>query len=135
VKEKPAEELIDRETHDALAVVVCGIAPPEGNVAMSKSDQSVVGDGDAVSVVFEIAQHLFWSTEGRLGIDHPVLSEQRPEPGSKGSRISERSEWPVELNRAIVESCLERSDELPRKTQLSTLTGRKNDWRDEIQRS
>jgi hypothetical protein len=34
VKEKPAEELIDRETHDALAVVVCGIAPPEGDVAM-----------------------------------------------------------------------------------------------------
>jgi hypothetical protein len=112
VKEKPAEELIDRETHDALAVVVCGIAPPEGNVAMSKSDQSVVGDGDAVSVVSEIALHVFWSTEGRLGIDHPVLSEQRPEPGSEGSRISERSEWPVELNRAIAESCLESSDEL-----------------------
>jgi len=112
VKEKPAEELIDRDTHDALAVVVCGIAPPKGNVAMSKSDQSVVGDGDAVSVVSEIAQHVFWSTEGRLGIDHPVLSEQRPEPGGEGSRISERSEWPVELNRAIVESCLERSDEL-----------------------
>ena len=112
MKEKPAEELIDRDTHDALAVVVCGIAPPEGNVAMSKSDQSVVGDGDAVSVVSEIAQHVFWPTEGRLGIDHPVVSEQRPEPGSEGSRISERSEWPVELNRAIVESCLERSDEL-----------------------
>ena len=112
MKEKPAEELIDRETHDALAVVVCGIAPPEGNIAMSKSDQSVVGDGDAVSVVSEIAQHVFWSAEGRLGIDHPVLSEQRPEPGGEGSRISERSEWPVELNRAIVESCLERSDEL-----------------------
>jgi hypothetical protein len=112
VKEKPAEELIDRETHDALAVVVCGIAPPEGDVAMIKSDQSVVGDGDAVSIVSEITQHVFWSTEGRLGIDHPVLSEQRPEPGGEGSRISERSEWPVELNRAIVESYLERSDEL-----------------------
>jgi hypothetical protein len=55
MKEKAAQELIDRETQDALAVVVCGIAPPEGNVAMSKSDQSVVGDGDAVSVVSEIA--------------------------------------------------------------------------------
>jgi hypothetical protein len=112
VKEKPAEELIDRETQDALAVVVCGIAPPEGNVAISKSDQSVVGDGDAVSVVSEIAQHVFWSTEGRLGIDDPVLSEQRPEPGGEGSRGSERSEGPVELNCAIVESCLERSHEL-----------------------
>ena len=52
----------------------------KGYVALGKSDQSVVGDGDAVGVGIEIVQHVFRTTEGRLGIDDPVLTEQYPQP-------------------------------------------------------
>ncbi len=47
-----------------------------GDVSVGESNQPVVGDGDAVGIGAEIAQHVFWTTEGRLGIDDPVLAEQ-----------------------------------------------------------
>jgi hypothetical protein len=52
----------------------------------------VVGKGDAVGVGAEIAQHVFRTTEGRLGIDEPVLAEQYSEPGCEGSWLGEWSE-------------------------------------------
>ena len=53
-----------------------GVSPTEGDVVLRKSDESVVRDGDAVSVGTEIAQRVFGSTEGRLGVDDPVVAEQ-----------------------------------------------------------
>ena len=78
---------------------------------------------DAVSVVSEIAQHVFRSTEGRLGIDDPVLSKQHSEPGCEGLRISKRSELAVELNRGIAECSLERGDELAAEDTAEHLDG------------
>ena len=53
-----------------------GVSPAEGDVAVGERNQSVVGDGDTMGVGAEIAQHMFWPAEGRLGIDDPVLTEQ-----------------------------------------------------------
>jgi len=55
---------------------VGGVSPPECDVTLCEGKQPVVGDGDTVGVGAEIAQHVFWTTEGRLGIDDPVLAEQ-----------------------------------------------------------
>ena len=66
---------MDGQRHQLLLVAVCGIAPAEGDVAVFKSDQSVVGDGDAVGVGAEIAQGMFGTTEGTLGVDDPVVAE------------------------------------------------------------
>ena len=76
MQEEAAQELFDRQGHEPLLVAVSGISPPECDVTLSESNQPVVGDGDAVGVGAEIAQHVLWSTEGRLGIDDPVLAEQ-----------------------------------------------------------
>ena len=65
-----------------------GIAPAEGDVAIREGDQPGVGDGDAMRVGTEIAQDMFRSAEGRLGVDDPVVSEQYPQPGSEGARMS-----------------------------------------------
>jgi hypothetical protein len=94
VEQEAAEELVARQSHDSLTVVVRGIAPSESDFAISKSKQPVVGvgDGNAVSVVAEIAQDVFRFTEGRIGIDHPVLAEQHSEPGCEGLRIGKRRE-------------------------------------------
>ena len=124
VEQEAAEELIDRQSHNPLAVAVFGIAPLERDFAISKSKQPVVGDGDAVSVVSEIAQHVFRSTEGRLGINHPVLAEQQSEPGCEALRVGKRSELPVELKRGIAESRFECSDELTAEDTAEHLDGK-----------
>jgi hypothetical protein len=76
VKQETTQELIDRQSHDPLAVVVSRISPSESNAAVSEGKQSVVGDGNTMGVGAEIAQHVFRAAEGRLGIDDPVLAEQ-----------------------------------------------------------
>jgi hypothetical protein len=40
-------------------------------VAVGKSNQPAVGNGDAMSVSAEIAQHVFWPAERALGVDDP----------------------------------------------------------------
>jgi hypothetical protein len=76
VKQETTQELVDRQSHDALPVAVSGISPSESNAAVSEGKQSVVGDGDAMSVSAEIAQHVLRAAEGRLGIYDPILAEQ-----------------------------------------------------------
>jgi len=112
-----------------------GVSPAEGDVSVGESNQPVVGDGDAVGIGAEIAQQVFWTTEGRLGIDDPVLAEQQSEPGCEGSWFGEWSEGTVELDLGFAESILESGDELTRNTRLSTLTGRKKERWEEIQRA
>ncbi len=123
VEQEAAEELIDRQSHEPLSVAVCGIAPSESDFAIGKSKQPVVGDGNAVGVVAEIAQHVFRSTEGGLGIDHPVLAEQHSEPGCEGLRLGKRRELAVELKRGIAESGLECGDELAAEDAAEHLDG------------
>ncbi len=60
-----------------------GVSPAEGDVAPLQGDESAVGDGDAVGVSAEIAQRVFRSAEGWLGIDDPVVAEQGSEPGGE----------------------------------------------------
>jgi len=49
VEQEAAEELIDWQSHDPLAVAVRGIPPSENDLAISYGKQAVVGDGDAVN--------------------------------------------------------------------------------------
>ena len=72
----------------------------------------LVGDGDAMGVGAEIAQHMFRSSEGSLGVDDPVMAEQDPQPGCEGTWLSEWGEVAVELERASMESSCESGDEL-----------------------
>jgi hypothetical protein len=41
----------------------------------SKRDQTMVGDGDAMGVAAQILEYMFWTSEGRFAVDHPILSE------------------------------------------------------------
>ena len=90
VKQEAAQELFDGQGHEPLLVAVSGVAPTEGDMAVGKSNQPAVGDGDAMSVSAEIAQHMFWPAERRFGVDNPVVTEQYPQPGGEGARFGER---------------------------------------------
>ena len=76
MQQEAAQELIDRQSHQPLLVAVSGVAPAEGDVAVGESNEPVVGDGDAMGVGAEIAQHMFGAAEGPLGVDDPVVAEQ-----------------------------------------------------------
>ena len=90
VEQKPPQELVQRQAHQSLFVFVSGVAPAKRDLAVVEGHQSAVGDGDAVSVGAEIAQRMFWPTEGRLGVDDPVVAEQKSEPGGESAWFSKR---------------------------------------------
>jgi len=73
-----------------LFVVVSGVAPAESDFAIRKGKQAMVGDGHAMGVAAQILEYVLWASKRPFGINHPVFSEQRPQPGSKDFRLSER---------------------------------------------
>ena len=80
VQEEAAQELIDRQSHQLLFVVVSGVAPTESDFAVRKGKQAVVGDGHAMGIAPQILEYKLWATEGAFRIDHPIFSEQRSQP-------------------------------------------------------
>ena len=115
VQQEAAQELVNRKVHDALAVVVSRVPPAEAHVAIFQCDQPGVGDGDAMGVGAEIAQYMFRSAEGWLGIDDPVVAVQATQPGREDARVGECSKLTMEVERAFTESTLECGDELTAK--------------------
>ena len=112
MEQEAAQELIDSQSHEPLLVAVCGVSPAKCDVAFGECDQPGVGDGNAMGVGAEIAQHMFRTAERRLGVDDPVVSEQYPQPGSEGARMSERQELAVKLKLTSIECVAKSGDEL-----------------------
>ena len=81
VKQKPPKELLGGYSHQPLFVLVRIIFPAEGDFAVGKVHDPVIGNGDSVSVAGQIVENMFGSSEGTFGIDYPILAEQGPEEG------------------------------------------------------
>src|SRR5215469_5646286 len=125
MQQKAAEELVDRERQQFLFVVVGGIAPTKGDLSVSKLDQSMVGDGHAMGVTAQIAEHIFWASERTLCVDHPVLSEHWSEPRRKGSRLSEELQVSMKVELAVPKGTLECVVELAAEDGAKHLDGKK----------
>ena len=52
------------------------ILPAKGDAFMVEGQQAMIGNGHAMGVTAEVAQHLHGSAEGGLGIDDPVVAVQ-----------------------------------------------------------
>ena len=91
MEEEPAQELVDRKRHQAFFVFVSGIAPAESNAALVEGDETVVGDGYAMSVLAEIAKRMLRAAEGTFGVHHPLGAEQRTQPCREHLWILKRS--------------------------------------------
>ena len=76
MEEKPAEKLIDREVHDALAVAVGRVSLSEDDVVICERNQPTVGNSYAVRICAKVAEDVLRTAEWRLGIDHPIFSKQ-----------------------------------------------------------
>ena len=75
VQEEAAQELIDRQSHQLLFVVVSGVAPAKGDLSFGKREQAMIGDGYAMGVAAQILKHILRAAEGWFRVHHPVLTE------------------------------------------------------------
>ena len=112
MEQEAAQELILRQSHEPFLVAVGGIAPAQGDVAIMKRNEPGVGDGDAMGVGAEIAQHMFRSSEWPLGVDDPVVAEQHPQPGGEGAWLRKVRQVSVELKLIAMEGVAKPGDEL-----------------------
>lgn len=112
VQQEAAEELVCRQAHDALPVVVRGVPPAEADLTFSEGDQPAVGDADAMGIRAQVAQRVLRAAEGPLGVDDPVVTEQDSEPGGEAAWLGKRCEVTMELELAFVERCLQAGEKL-----------------------
>src|SRR5205085_11841448 len=61
--------------HGHLLAVSCGgvVFEGEGDLAVVKSQDALVGNGDAMGITTQITEDIFGAGEGRFGVDDPVL--------------------------------------------------------------
>ena len=85
----------------------------------------MVGDGHAMGVSAEILEHIVGAAEGWFGVDDPVFSEQRSEPGSEDLGLREQSQITGEVQLVTLKSGLESGDELAAKHASEYLDGEK----------
>jgi len=80
VEEEAAQELRCVESHAALLCAVGIVLVAEGDMFTVEVEQATIGDGHAVGVAAQVAQHLGRLSEGRLGIDDPLFMAQLLDP-------------------------------------------------------
>ena len=85
----------------------------------------MVGDGHAMGVAAQITEHMLWASEGTFRVDHPVLSKQWSQPGSKDFRLSEELQVSMKVELAVMKGALERFVELAAKDATEHLDGKK----------
>ena len=78
--------------HDLLLTAPCVIFPAKRNSIILESHQSMVGDGDAVRITGEIVQNMFRTSEGWLGVNHPVFAEEESQEGVESAGFSKTLE-------------------------------------------
>jgi len=66
VQKEATQELGGNQRHLTLLAAVGVILPAKGNALLVEGQQTMIGDGHAMGVAAEIAQHLHGSAEGGL---------------------------------------------------------------------
>ncbi len=128
VKQEATEKLIARDGHHFLLIVVGGVAPAEGDLAVRQCDQAMVGDGDAVGIAAEILQDVIGSAEGWFGVDDPIFAEQRTQPGSEELGMGEGCEFSGKGQLTVLEGRLQAGDELATKHAPQYGDGKEEAW-------
>jgi hypothetical protein len=78
---------------------------------------------DAMGVPAEIAQRVFRSAEGRLGIDDPVVAKQAAQPCGEAGRFGKGGEVAIEREPVLEEGSLQSGEELTTEDPAQYLDG------------
>jgi len=112
MEQEAAHKLQSIQGHGLLLVAVCGITPAKGNLTVLEAQESTVGDGDAVSVVSQVLNHMPRAREGLLDVDNPVFIFERPGKSIESSALLKRRQSSAELELAATKRAPEKSEEL-----------------------
>jgi hypothetical protein len=107
VEEESADELLGRESHDFLLIVVAVVPPVELDLPVFDIHDPMIGNRDPVRVAADVVHHLLGSGEGRLGVDDPLRVAHRIEMTAETLRSSKSLEESEEPEFAGVESLLQ----------------------------
>jgi hypothetical protein len=88
----------------------------------------MVRDGNAVSVASQVVENMFCPAERRLGVDHPLLTEELMEEAAEAMGLSEADERAVELELVLISELLELSGELAAKYATQYADGQEETW-------
>ena len=126
MEKKAAQKLLRRNCHELLFAAVGIILPAERHLTMGEVYEPAIGDGDAMGVAGQAMKNVLRAAEGRLGVHDPILAEEGSKKGTKGRLFCKGLQiaWKGQLlfRKALFSPVVN----LPRKTRLSTFTGRKN---------
>jgi len=100
------------DPHVAAFAAVGVILPPKDDLPVLQAEQTMAGDRYAMGVSGQIMQYMLWSTEGRLGIDHPILAKQCTQECCEVLFGSESLQAPGEDELLGSESASQSGDEL-----------------------
>jgi hypothetical protein len=113
VEEESPDELLGRERHDFLLIVVAVVAPIERDLPFFDIRDPMIGNRNPVRVAADVVHHLLGSGEGRLGVDDPFHVAHRIEMSAENLRIPKGLEGREKPELAGVESLLQIRQEQP----------------------
>ena len=107
MEEESPDELLGREGHDFLLIVIAVVPPVELDLPVLDIQQSMVGNRDPVGVAAQVVHHLLRSGEGRFGVDDPFHVAQRIEITAESLGILKGLEGREEVEFTGVEGLLQ----------------------------
>ncbi len=111
VEEESPNELLGRESHDFLLIVVAVVSPVELDLPVFNLQDPMIGNRDPVGVAADVVHHLLRTGEGRLGVDDPFHIAYGIEMPAETLRVSNSLEGREKLEFAGIESLLQISQE------------------------
>ena len=94
-----------------------------------EGDETMVGDGNAVSVASQVVEDMFCTAEGRLGVDDPPLTEELIDEAVEAIGLSEADRRAVELELVLVKDLCEPVSELAAEDAAEYVDGEEETWR------
>src|SRR4051794_6731218 len=108
MEQKSSDELVGGQGHRFGLIVMPIVLPLKSNLIVVDCEQSVIGDGHAMRIAAYVIQHLLWSGERALCVDHPLGSLRSGQELGKTSAVEKSFHCPEQLQLASVEGSLQR---------------------------
>ena len=113
MNQKSTNELIRRQGHRLLPIVFAIILPKKTDPVIFYIEQTVIGNGDTMSVAAHVVEDLLWTAKRGFGIDDPFGLLQWSQVGTKFAGILEFFQRSGEPEFAGVESLFQLLEKQP----------------------